>query len=133
MCADSVFQKLYRDTRDAANYELRWHDDIARLNYSYHQELMYLRQKRKHLRAREEETRRREDAQFPQDVADWRTKSRDVRLRVARFLDGDNTRKEKMLSEYNWAWRQIMPLKEEYSKNVRRDLVLPVYERTILV
>lgn len=132
MYTDGTFQKLYHDTRDGASYELRWHDDIARMNYSYHQELMYLRQKRKHLRGREEEARRIEDAQFPGNMAEWRTKSKDVRLRVARFLNGDSTKQDKMMAEFGWAWRQTLPLTAEYSKSVSRDPFLTVYERTIL-
>jgi hypothetical protein len=132
MYTDGIFQKLYHDTRDGANYELRWHDDIARMNYSYHQELTYLRQKRKLLRAREEDIRKIEDAQFPRNMADWHTKSKDVRLRVARFLDGDSTRQEKMMNEFGWAWRQTAPLKAEYSRSVSRDPFFTDYERTIL-
>lgn len=132
MYTDGTFQKLYHDSRDSANYELRWHDDIARMNYSYYQELKYLRQKRKHLRGKEEDTRKIEDAQFPRNMADWRTKSKDVRLRVARFLDGDSVRQDRMMSEFGWAWRQTQPLKAEYSKSVSRGPSLTVYERTIL-
>jgi len=109
--------RLYRDVRDAASYEIHWHDDIAHMNYAYQQENLHLRGKRKALRAREEEIRKREDAQFPRDITDWRTKSRDVRLRVARFLDGDSARQDRMMTEFGWAWRQTLSLKEEYSKS----------------
>ncbi len=102
------------------------------MNYAYQQELLHLRGKRKTLRAREEEIRKREDAQFPRNIADWRTKSRDVRLRVARFLDGDSGRQDRMMSEFGWAWRQTLSLKDEYSKSVSHDLILMVYGRIIL-
>lgn len=97
------------------------------MNYAYHQELIHLRGKRRALRVREEEVQKREDAQFPRNITDWRSKSRDVRLRVARFLEGDSTRQERMMSEFGWAWRQTGALKEEYGKSVSRDLTLVVY------
>ncbi|KAF8622067.1 hypothetical protein AX15_007217 [Amanita polypyramis BW_CC] len=110
-------EKLYRNTRDAPSYELFWHDDIARMNHAYHQELLHLRQKRMFLREREEKNRKIFDAQFPRNIADWRTKSKDVQLRVARFLTGDTTKQDRMISEFGWAWRQVQPLKDDYSKN----------------
>ncbi|KAK2466021.1 hypothetical protein APHAL10511_001663 [Amanita phalloides] len=110
-------ERLYRDSRSAANYELHWHDDIAHMNHAYHQELLRLRQKKKYLRAREDEIRKTEDAQYPRNIVDWRTKSLDVQLRVARFLTGDTTKQDRMMSEFGWAWRQTIPLKDEFKKN----------------
>jgi hypothetical protein len=55
---------------------------------------------------------------FPQSIAEYRLKPKDTQHRAARFLvlESDEQR-EKMLSEFTWAWRQVTPLKEEFEAN----------------
>jgi hypothetical protein len=128
---DHCSQGLYRDTRNAACYELQWHDDIARMNYACQQELSQLRQRKKNLRQREEEERIREEAQFPRNMADWRSKPKNVQLRVARFLTlSDKPKQERMLNDFGWAWRQVQPLVDEYHGSVSRIVVLVAIPKT---
>jgi hypothetical protein len=68
----------------------------------------------------EEEARKRQEAQFPVSIEDFHGKPKDVQHRAARFLVlEEGTKQEKMLSEYGWAWRQVKPLQEEMTKNVK--------------
>ncbi|KAJ7739044.1 hypothetical protein DFH07DRAFT_79556 [Mycena maculata] len=63
-------------------------------------------------------TKTLETVAFPQSVDDFRSKSKDIQHRVARFLllESDDE-KEKMLSDFNWAWRQVTPLSDEFQQN----------------
>ncbi|PFH53217.1 hypothetical protein AMATHDRAFT_1297 [Amanita thiersii Skay4041] len=110
-------ERLYRDTRDAACYEMYWHDDIARMNYAYQKQLIGLRIRRQELRHKEEEERKRLDAMFPMNQAEWKNKTRDVQLRVARFLTCTASQQEKMMNEFQWAWRQVQPLRKEFNED----------------
>ena len=62
--------------------------------------------------------------QFPQSINEFRSvEFRDAQLRVARFLMGDEARREQMRGESQWAWRQTEPLIREYTNNVSALLV----------
>lgn len=63
--------------------------------------------------------RRQREQIFPQSKEEFNTKANDIKLRVARFLVADPARQEKMLSDYNWAWRQVKPLQDVFVKDVR--------------
>ena len=103
---------------------LTWEDDIAVLNHSYHSILLPLYQRRAELEAREEEERKRREADFPLTKEEFATKGRDVGRRAVVFLTTtDTAAKEKMLSEYGWAWRQVRPLMEVFEKDVSFVLV----------
>ena len=92
-----------------------WEDDWALMRYTHLSLLQSLYQKRTEM----ENARRQEEAQFPLSIEDFRRKSKDIQHRAARFLVlDDDARREKMMSEYGWAWRQVKPLLEEMSKNV---------------
>ena len=98
---------------------LTWEDDIAVLNHSYHNVLLPLYKRRAELEAREEEERKRREADFPLTKEEFAAKERGVRQRAVVFLTTtDMVGKEKMLSEYGWAWRQVKPLMEIFEKDV---------------
>lgn len=119
-------QELYEDTRTMPDLVSLWEDDLALMRHTHLRHLHSLYQKRTEMEnmrrqeeAQEEEARRRQEAQFPSSIEDFQRKSKDVQHRAARFLVlDDDTRREKMLSEYGWAWRQVKPLLEEMSHNV---------------
>ncbi|KAJ6532765.1 hypothetical protein DFH09DRAFT_1182225 [Mycena vulgaris] len=58
------------------------------------------------------------ELEFPQSIDEYRQKRKETQLRVARFLllETDEQR-EKMMSEFNWGWRQVAPLKEDFQTN----------------
>jgi len=55
---------------------------------------------------------------FPQSKEDFKTKPNDVKIRAARFLCADRAKQEKMLTDYQWAWRQVKPLQDVFAKDV---------------
>jgi len=61
---------------------------------------------------------------FPQSKDDFYNKPNDVRVRAARFLVADPARQERMLSEFQWAWRQVKPLQDIFSKDVSFVILL---------
>jgi hypothetical protein len=65
-----------------------------------------------------EEERRRRDAAFPLSLVDFHSKPRDIQIRVANFLSSDARKKEKMMSEFGWAYRQVDVLVKEFGSNV---------------
>ncbi|KAL4252081.1 hypothetical protein ABKN59_001710 [Abortiporus biennis] len=68
--------------------------------------------------SREEADKRRRDAQFPRSLLDYsKLQNKDAKVRIARFLTSDLYTKEKMLSKFGWAWRQVRNLEDEYSLN----------------
>ena len=99
--------------------EMEWQNDYETTRYTYISQLLALAKQRKEIEIREEEIRKRREQMFPTSFEDFETKPRDIRLRAARFLVADIGKQEKMLSEFNWAWRQVQPLKDVFTKDVR--------------
>ncbi|KII87098.1 hypothetical protein PLICRDRAFT_112494 [Plicaturopsis crispa FD-325 SS-3] len=116
--AFSALDKFHRD-RKYALQEAEWDDALARIRRAHLQTTLPLHRQRAHLRAAEEERRKRLDARFPKSITEyydiW---NKDVQLRIARFLLADRVRQETMMSEFGWAWRQVEPLLGEMQKNV---------------
>ncbi|OBZ66415.1 hypothetical protein A0H81_13571 [Grifola frondosa] len=95
-------------------------DDLSRHHHAHLTALLPLVRRRTALREREEAARRLRDAQFPPSLDVYRAiQNKDVQVRVARFLMADTNTKERMLSEFNWAWRQVKPLEDEYEHNAQ--------------
>ncbi len=63
---------------------------------------------------------------FPQSKEQFESKPNDVKIRVARFLVADPVRQEKMLNDYQWAWRQVKPLMDIFTKDVSSMLLSPL-------
>jgi hypothetical protein len=99
--------------------EIEWQDDYEAARYIYISQHLALAKQRNEIEVREEEIRKRREQMFPTSFEDFKGKSRDIQLRAARFLVADTAKQEKMLSEFNWAWRQVKPLKDIFTKNVR--------------
>ncbi|KXN87689.1 hypothetical protein AN958_08326 [Leucoagaricus sp. SymC.cos] len=55
---------------------------------------------------------------FPLTLEEFHAKPRDIQIRVANFLNADSARKDRMMTEFNWAWRQVEGLVREFSSNV---------------
>ena len=98
--------------------ELEWQDDYEAARYTYISQYLALLKQKNELESREEDTRKRREQMFPSSFEDFKGKPRDIQLRAARFLVADVQKQEKMLSEFNWAWRQVQPLKDIFIKDV---------------
>jgi len=86
--------------------------------YAYLKSHTSLLERQGELRKEEEAERRRRDSAFPASIQGYyRIRNKDIQLRVARFLTSDNNGKERMLSEFGWAWRQVRNLEEEFKSN----------------
>lgn len=86
---------------------------------------MYLRTRNRlltqanELRAREEKERKHREAQFPHSISQYQSlEDPSAKDRVARFLVADQAAKERMLTQFGWAWRQVQPLVTDFSLNV---------------
>ncbi|KAG6828974.1 hypothetical protein H0H87_012911 [Tephrocybe sp. NHM501043] len=111
-------EKYYAGSRHCIPQEARWEVEMKHLRDA-HLALIYpLRRELEEQERREVEERERQKA-FPRSIADYYSKSEQVQLRIARFLFvTDEIRKEKMLTEFGWASRQVKPLQEIYNKDV---------------
>ncbi|KAJ7793403.1 hypothetical protein B0H14DRAFT_2926924 [Mycena olivaceomarginata] len=108
-------QALYWDLRgEHSNPEPEWTYVVAHTAYAYRTRMEDLT---RHIKMRERNQKVAE-MDFPQSIAEYRLKPKDTQHRAARFLglESDEQR-EKMLSEFTWAWRQVTPLKEEFEAN----------------
>ena len=99
--------------------EIEWQDDYEAARYTYISQYLILTKQRNDIETHEEEMRKRREQMFPTSFEDFKGKARDIQLRAARFLVADNAKQERMLSEFNWAWRQVQPLKDVFAQNVR--------------
>jgi hypothetical protein len=112
-------QHLYRETRRERAYVSEWDDEVDRLRVAHLKGILPLEERRAELEKLEEAARQRRDAQFPGSYQEYSSiPNKDVQLRVARFLVGDGQRQETIMTQFGWAWRQVQPLKDEYSRNV---------------
>ena len=107
---------------------------VSEVRYAHYRTLQDLLRQHNSRLAHDEAARKARDAQFPADVAAYHSiASKDVQLRIARFLMiPDTASKERMLSEFNWAWRQVEPLQNEYTHNVSVSSLLSFTKRSIL-
>ncbi|KAF9564927.1 hypothetical protein CPC08DRAFT_220429 [Agrocybe pediades] len=100
-----------------------WSDQAERIRYNYLKKVLPLVYE--YRRRRDDEVRRQQAQQrkFPETIQEFDTKPRDYQLRIAMWLLADTeARREKYMSQYNWAWMQCTPLLEVFKK----DLLLPV-------
>lgn len=100
---------------------------VQTLQQSYLRAAIPLREKLAKLEATEAEQRRRVQANFPMTVTDFLAiRDKAHQLHICRFLMLEDTAPDKgeltskrdtIMSKYQWAWRQVTPLCEEYAKN----------------
>ncbi|KAG6918161.1 hypothetical protein DXG01_016146 [Tephrocybe rancida] len=91
--------KFYTHHRLSLPSQTRWSSDLEHLRYSYLKLLLPLHASLRSLEQREAEEKKRQEADFPFSIDDFRSKSEDVKARVARFLmaSNDPALQEKML------------------------------------
>jgi hypothetical protein len=50
-------------------------------------------------------------------LEEFKMKPRDIQIRVAKFLNSGDIYKDRMMTEFNWAWRQVDGLITEFESN----------------
>jgi hypothetical protein len=112
-------QSLYKETRKAHAWEVEWDDQTDRIRHDYLNQILPLHQKRVELEKKQEEARRKLDAQFPRSGSEWRAiRNKEIQVRIARFLMAHDREQEKMMTRFGWASRQVAPLQNEYRIDV---------------
>lgn len=101
---------------------------LQTLQQSYLRAVIPLREKLAKVEATEAEQRRRSRANFPMTVTDFRAiRDKPHQLHICQFLMLEDTIQDKgeltskrdaIMTTYRWAWRQVTPLCEEYTKDV---------------
>ncbi|KAG6827830.1 hypothetical protein H0H92_010317 [Tricholoma furcatifolium] len=101
--------------------QFRWTNELEHLRYAHVTSLNSLYSELHQLQAREEQERKRLEADFPLTIEEYNSKPDAVKLRVARYLhhSANPARSEKLLNEFGWAARQVKPLTDIYKKNDR--------------
>jgi hypothetical protein len=98
---------------------------VDRLRVDYLKRILPLHKRRAELERKEEEARRRRDAQFPGNLDEYYAiRDSEIQLRVARFLTADSQTQDTIMTRFGWAWRHVQPLKTEYQSNVSVECVL---------
>lgn len=100
---------------------------LQTLQQTYLRAVIPLREKLWKVEATEAEQRRRIQANFPMTVTDFLAiRDKAHQLHICRFLMLEDTtvdkgeltgKRDAIMSKYQWAWRQVTPLCEEYAKN----------------
>ncbi|KAF9648471.1 hypothetical protein BDM02DRAFT_3187128 [Thelephora ganbajun] len=100
---------------------------LQTLQQSYLRAVIPLWEKLAKAESLEAEQRRRTQANFPMTVTDFRAiQDKSHQLHICQFLMLEDTVRDKgeltskrdhMMTMYQWAWRQVTPLCEEYAKN----------------
>ncbi|KAF5362384.1 hypothetical protein D9756_002773 [Leucocoprinus leucothites] len=99
------------------HYEASLKRSVAAECARYASVIVDLSAKKYEIEQRLEEERRQRDAAFPLTLEEFHSKPRDIQIRVANFLSSDGIKREKMMSEFGWAWRQVTPLIREFETN----------------
>ncbi|KAI0642378.1 hypothetical protein C8Q79DRAFT_1003251 [Trametes meyenii] len=112
---DPDVESFYQVARSSFDLATTFDDHLDRLNHAYLSSLQPLVRDGKMYQEREEAEQRRRDQQFPTSRAEFHAiRSKDVQLRIAKFLAADSTTRERTMDAYKWAWRQVSPLVREY-------------------
>ncbi|EGN91891.1 hypothetical protein SERLA73DRAFT_164301 [Serpula lacrymans var. lacrymans S7.3] len=108
----TALMDLHERGRRSKALEDDWDDALDHIRFAHLQTLLPLLK-------RKSEMEQRRDAYFPSSIQEYHMiRDRDIQLRVARFLALDSrSQQDKMLSDFNWVWRQVTPLLDEYHKN----------------
>ncbi|KAI1796747.1 hypothetical protein LXA43DRAFT_1153634 [Ganoderma leucocontextum] len=115
---DPVVENFYRTSRPSYEVAASFDDQLDRHHYAHLASLYPLNKQYNKLRKLEEERQRQKDKQFPTSLADFHAiRSKDVQLRIARYLTSDDSARERMMDEYVWAYTQTAPLSNEYKES----------------
>ncbi|TFK75576.1 hypothetical protein BDN72DRAFT_757345 [Pluteus cervinus] len=107
-------EQMYNCKIRASISQHAWTDAWEYVRWSHVSQLNHLLSQKTKIDKEEEEARKR----FPTSSVDFQTKNKDMQLRVANFLTGDEGKRDRMMSEFSWAWRQVKPLIDEFNEDV---------------
>lgn len=104
--------------------ENTWDNEYDQTRYTHLSQSLVLQKRQQQIMAQRERERKEFERQFPQTKEEFEHKPKDMQTRVARFLAAEKTQKEKLLAEFNWAWRQTEPLEKIFKTDVSNILAL---------
>ena len=116
-----LIQRLYAFSREPlhSTSTTSFATSYEAYRYSYLQTMLPLHQQHQDLCTQEAQVQRQKDARFPMNVGQYRNiYNRETLLRIARFLTGDASTKEKIMDEYGWVHRQTFNLEQSYEHDV---------------
>ena len=102
--------------------ENTWDNDYDQTRYAYLSQVLVLQKRQQEIMAQQERKRKEIEKQFPQTKEEFENKTKDLQIRVARFLAAEKPQKEKLLAEFDWAWRQTEPLEKIFKTDVSNTL-----------
>lgn len=99
------------------------------MRYFHLQTILPLQQKLASLKATEAAEKKRVEAAFPPSISEYRSiRDKQTQLRIARFLmiedeykGNENmvrSERDQVMSKFGWAWLQVTPLCQDYTRNV---------------
>ncbi|KJA13668.1 hypothetical protein HYPSUDRAFT_49700 [Hypholoma sublateritium FD-334 SS-4] len=111
---------LYTGLLKDVPLEAQWRNDYEQLKYAYVKQMLALQKEKRDTEIQLEIERKEWEKTFPISKEDFYKKGRDVQLRAARFLAASSEHeRERMLSTYGWAWRQVAPLQVVFRNDER--------------
>ncbi|KAH9849880.1 hypothetical protein C2E23DRAFT_870340 [Lenzites betulinus] len=114
---DPGVEGFYANCRSNFDIAASFDDTLDRINYAHLNSIIPLMKEQNAHRQREELEQRRRDMVFPQSVAEFNAiRSKDIQVRVAKFLTANETVRDRMMDEYKWAYRQVLPLSTEFQR-----------------
>ncbi|KAF9525926.1 hypothetical protein CPB83DRAFT_885221 [Crepidotus variabilis] len=126
---ESRLKHLYTSGFRDAPTQLDWTNGYEILRYTFLSQFLALKTQQLELEQQEELARKQREQLFPQSKEDFHNKPHDVQMRAARFLVADKIKQERLISQYQWAWRQVKPLQdifvkdEEFSAEIRSIII----------
>lgn len=104
--------------------ENTWNNDFDQTRYTYLSQTLVLQKRQQQIMAQRERERKEFEKQFPHTKEEFENKAKDMQIRVARFLAAEKAQKEKLLAEFDWAWRQTEPLEKIFKTDVSNTLAV---------
>jgi len=60
----------------------------------------------------------KQDAAFPLTLEEFRSRSRSIQVRVASYLSSNAAKRERVMTEFGWTYKEVTPLTREFEMNV---------------
>lgn len=121
---ESCFKSLWPRYQSRLTLDSQMSGAYSELRHSFFTRERELKHNLKLAEGREANLQRSEASKFPQSSAEFRISKREVQVRIAKFLLADRKVQEEMLDEFGWAWRQTVPLTDEFKKDVRSSCLV---------
>ncbi|KAH8103909.1 hypothetical protein BXZ70DRAFT_923311 [Cristinia sonorae] len=112
-------EKLYSTLRFPTHYaQSDFTSSWEATRYAHLKSTVPLQQLSSELQQQEQAIQRQKDSRFPINLAQYyQIRNKETQLRIARFLAADSSTRDRMMSEFGWAWRQVNNLVDEYQHN----------------